>query len=106
MKITAVSMALIFGLAIAGCDHGHDHGDHDHGEAQSTSPDPAPAAGTDSYPVKTCVVSGEALGSMGKPKIVTHEGQTVKLCCAGCEKDFKKDPAKFVKMVTDAKKKP
>ena len=52
------------------------------------------------YPLKTCVVSGEAFGGeMGKPVKVTHEGTDVYLCCKSCLKDFKADPAKYVKMV-------
>ncbi|MDZ4288751.1 MAG: TRASH domain-containing protein [Prosthecobacter sp.] len=54
------------------------------------------------YPLKTCPVSGEKLGGMGKPIKVTHEGTDVYLCCKNCTKDFKKDPAKFTKMVKDA----
>lgn len=61
------------------------------------------------FPVslKTCVVSGDKLGGeMGKPYVFTHEGQEVKLCCKSCLKDFKKDPAKYMKMIneTPAKK--
>ena len=56
------------------------------------------------YPLKTCVVSGEKLGEHGKPVKVTSEGTDVWLCCKSCVKDFNKEPAKFVKMVKDAKK--
>lgn len=57
------------------------------------------------YPLKTCVVSDEKLGSMGKPYVLKHEGTEVQLCCKSCEKDFKKSPAKFVKKIEDAKSK-
>ena len=60
------------------------------------------AADAPAYPLKTCVVSGESLGSMGKPVKVTHEGTEVQLCCKSCLKDFNKDPGKYVKMVKDA----
>lgn len=40
----------------------------------------------------TCPVSGEALGSMGKPVKVTAEGRSFYLCCKSCEKDVKADP--------------
>jgi YHS domain-containing protein len=49
------------------------------------------------YPLKKCVVSDEKLGEMGDPYVFTHEGQEIKLCCKNCLKDFKKDPAKYVK---------
>ena len=59
-----------------------------------------------SYPLKKCPVSDEALGEMGKPIKVTHEGTDVYLCCKSCLKDFNKDPAKYVNMVKDAAPKP
>lgn len=48
------------------------------------------------YPLKTCVVSGESLDSMGKPYIFQHEGQEIKLCCKSCLKKFQADPAKYL----------
>ena len=59
-----------------------------------------------SYPLKKCVVSGEAFGGeMGKPVKVTSEGTDVYLCCKSCIKKFNKEPAKFVAMVKAAQKK-
>ena len=57
------------------------------------------------YPLQKCPVSDEKLGEHGKPLKVTHEGTDVWLCCKSCLKDFKKDPAKYVKIVKDAGKK-
>jgi len=54
------------------------------------------------YPLKKCAVSDEALGEHGKPVKVTHEGTEIYLCCKDCVKDFKKDPAKYAKMIKDA----
>ena len=56
----------------------------------------------DSYPLTTCVVSGDKLGEMGKPYVFVYQGQEVKLCCSGCKKDFDKDPAKYLKKIQDA----
>lgn len=56
------------------------------------------------YTLKTCPVSDEKLGEMGDPFVFTYEGREVKLCCKSCEKDFKKDPAKFVKKIEKAEK--
>ncbi|MDQ3624522.1 MAG: hypothetical protein M3463_18885 [Verrucomicrobiota bacterium] len=58
------------------------------------------------YPLKKCVVSDETLGEHGKAVKVTHEGTDVYLCCKDCTDDFKKDPAKYAKMVKDAEPKP
>jgi hypothetical protein len=65
------------------------------------------AAKADAYPLDTCVVSGEKLGSMGTPYEYVHkqEGKPdriIKLCCKGCVADVKKDPAKYLKMLDDA----
>ena len=54
------------------------------------------------YPLATCVVSDEKLGSMGDPYVFVHEGQQIKLCCDGCLKDFKKEPAKYLAKLTAA----
>ena len=57
------------------------------------------------YTLKTCIVSGEKLGEMGKPVEYVHEGREIKFCCKDCIKDFKKDPAKFVKKIEEAEAK-
>ena len=54
------------------------------------------------YPLKKCVVSGEALGSMGESVNYLHEGTLIKICCDHCKPDLEKDPAKFVAMVKTA----
>ena len=59
-------------------------------------------ASNDSYPLTTCVVSGEPLGSMGDPIVINYEGTTVKFCCGGCEDDFRAEPAKFLAMISAA----
>jgi hypothetical protein len=57
------------------------------------------------YPLKTCVVSGEKLGEMGKPYVFTNDTREIKLCCKDCLKDFKKDTAKYVKKLEEAEAK-
>lgn len=52
--------------------------------------------------LKTCPVSGEKLGEMGKPTTFVYQGQEVKLCCSGCRKDFDKDPATYLKKIQAA----
>lgn len=56
------------------------------------------------YPLDKCIVSDEKLGEMGKPFVFTHEGQEIKLCCKSCQKDFQKDPAKYLKKLASASK--
>lgn len=44
---------------------------------------------------KLCPVMGEPLGSMGDPVPVTVGGETLFVCCRGCVKKVKADPAKY-----------
>jgi hypothetical protein len=57
------------------------------------------------YPLEKCVVSDEKLGEMGKPYIFQQDGREVQLCCKSCLKDFKKDPAKYLKKLDEAEAK-
>ncbi|MEQ8821043.1 MAG: hypothetical protein RLY93_12440 [Sumerlaeia bacterium] len=79
--------------------HGHaHHGEHETAKATSQptqTPDEAERIG-DPWPLDTCVVSGQKLGSMGDPVIRLHEGREVRFCCAGCIGMFEKDPAKYL----------
>lgn len=59
-------------------------------EEPPAAADPAVAA------ADTCPVSGEQLGSMGKPFVLQHEGREIQLCCKACKKDFEADPAKYL----------
>ena len=63
----------------------------------------APAA-PKPYPLATCVVSGEKLGTMGKPFVHNFEGREVQFCCKACLKEFNKDPQKFVRKLDAASK--
>lgn len=45
---------------------------------------------------KTCPVSGQPLGAMGKPYKVTVEGRDVLLCCPGCEAKIKANPQEYL----------
>ena len=45
---------------------------------------------------QVCPVSGEHLGSMGKPFKITALDRTFYLCCKGCEKDVKADPKSVI----------
>jgi len=57
------------------------------------------------YPLKTCVVTGEKLGEMGDPYVFDYQGREIKFCCKGCLKDFKKEPAKYIKKIEEAEAK-
>jgi YHS domain-containing protein len=57
------------------------------------------------YPLQTCVVSGEKLEEMGKPYTYEYKDREIKFCCKDCAKDFKKEPAKYVKKLEAAEAK-
>src|SRR5438552_6138819 len=59
---------------------------------------------SDPYPLETCIVSGEKLGSpgMGKPVVKEYDGREVRFCCNGCVKPFEEKKAEFTKKI-DAK---
>ncbi len=65
------------------------------------------AAARKGYPLKTCLVSNEPLGSMGEAAGYIHRApgqpdRVVFFCCEGCGEDFKASPAKFLAKVDDA----
>ena len=51
------------------------------------------------------MVTDEKLGEMGDAYVFVHEGREIKLCCKSCLKDFKKDPAKYIKKIEAAEAK-
>jgi hypothetical protein len=71
------------------------------GHAAEGAEAPAPVK---PYPLSTCVVSGEKLGTMGKPFVHKFEGREVQFCCKACLKDFNKDAPKFLKKLDAAAK--
>jgi len=48
------------------------------------------------YPLDTCLVTGNALGSMGDPITKVYDGQEVKFCCKPCVAEFEANPAEFL----------
>lgn len=64
------------------------------------------AAAPKPYPLTTCIISGDKLGSMGDAVVVVREGREIKFCCKGCIKDFDKNPAAYIKQIEAAEKAP
>jgi hypothetical protein len=56
-----------------------------------------PASKDKPYTLDTCIVSDEKLGEMGDPFVTSYKGQQVKMCCKACNKDFTKNPDKYMK---------
>ncbi len=84
------SAGIVLALAVLGCKPG------------SPAPEPeekAPSAGAASLKTQeTCPVMGDKLD---KSLFVDHEGKRVYFCCGMCVEKFKKDPAKYLKVLSD-----
>ena len=88
------------------------HAAHDQAKADQPAASAAPAAvwlakAKADYPLKTCAVSGEDLGSMGEPFDYIHQpadqpARLVQMCCDGCVEKFEKDPAKYLALIDAA----
>jgi YHS domain-containing protein len=57
------------------------------------------------YPLETCVVTGQLLGSMGDPVDYVYDNHLVRFCCAGCIKAFEEEPATYMSEVDEARAK-
>jgi YHS domain-containing protein len=49
-------------------------------------------------PQTTCPVLG---GNLNKNIFVDYKGSRIYFCCAGCDKEFQKDPEKYLKKLQD-----
>lgn len=59
-------------------------------------------AQTTTYPLKTCLVSGEPLGDQDAPLDVIRDGRLFRLCCKACLKELDKDLAASVAKLDSA----
>jgi len=97
--LTLAAVAIAASLAFIGCakdthDHsGHDHDGHSHGGHEHAGK--AQNAAVKPYPLDKCLVSDDAFDH-GKPHILVHNGQEIKLCCEDCVAPFQKEPEKFL----------
>ncbi len=100
MNRSALLALVVFSaLSLRAADHA------DHGSTAKDTDSAVPA----NYPLTTCVVSDEELGSMGKPFEVIYKQQgkadrKILLCCSNCEDGFLKEPATFVALLDAAEK--
>jgi nitrous oxide reductase accessory protein NosL len=90
IKLIAVPLLVVVALtfALAGCGSK---------EEQSEN-----TAGAKPYPLDVCLVCGMKLSMMEKPVTFVYEGQTIEVCDASEKAGFEKDPAKYLKNITDA----
>jgi len=99
---STVTLALASSADLAGGDALAPTQDDDGQKAPDKKSDAKADFEGDAFTLTTCPVSGEALGSMGEPIALTVEGRQVKLCCKGCVKRMKAEPAKYLEKVDEA----
>ncbi len=54
------------------------------------------------YPLKKCLVTGDALDEMDEQVSTVYKGQTFQFCCKPCLKKFNKNPEKYLKELEKA----
>ena len=57
-----------------------------------------------SYPLKTCLVSGDDLGGMGETVNTLYGDRLIRFCCKGCLRSFNKNPSKYLPKLDSAEK--
>ena len=67
----------------------------------SATPEPGPATNQPSprtipYPLDTCIVTDNELGSMGDPITSFHGNREVKFCCRPCVRKFDANPDRYL----------
>jgi hypothetical protein len=93
-KLGRLVAAAFVALLLAGCAGG--------GKAttpREPSSVPAPTGAIKPYPLKTCLVTGTALGAMGDPITKVYGNQEVIFCCDPCITEFEADPERFLKQL-------
>lgn len=53
------------------------------------------------YPLTTCIVSGEVLGTMGEPVKRVYDGREVRFCCDSCVPRFEADKATYLRKIDE-----
>jgi hypothetical protein len=108
MKKLTLLLALLVSAALTPVFAEHDHA-HADKSAAPAAPDAAwLAKAKAAYPLKACVVSNEEIGgSMGEAidYVYQQDGKPdrlVRFCCKDCVSDFKKEPAKYLKLIDEA----
>lgn len=83
-------------LAIRGVEPGHD------APADTSEPADEPSSErSHPYPLDTCIVSGEQLGSMGDPVVKQYDGREVRFCCAACVGKFEADRDEYINQIDE-----
>jgi YHS domain-containing protein len=84
--VIAAALGLLLGLSAFAADEKKDAG-----KDKETAKNLTPIN-------KNCPVEG---GEIDAKEFVVYKGKKVAFCCSGCDKEFNKDPEKFMKLLAD-----
>lgn len=110
LPLLALVAGLAFNITAVAASHDHAKSAAPGSLVEPTDKDAAwLARARKEYPLKTCVISQEDLGTMGEPadliyRVAGTPDRLVRFCCESCIKDFEKDPAAALKRIDDAAK--
>ena len=79
-------------------DKAADSADEKSAAAADAAVQPGP---TYPYPLTTCPVTGEELGSMGTPVVKVYNNREVRFCCPPCIETFEADQANYWKQIDE-----
>lgn len=54
------------------------------------------SSGVKKYPLNTCLVTGNELGTMGAVVTKVYNGQEIKFCCKACVSKFEANQQKYL----------
>jgi hypothetical protein len=54
------------------------------------------SSGVKKYPLNTCLVTGNELGTMGTPVTKVYGSQEIKFCCKACVSKFEANQQKYL----------
>ncbi|MSR41651.1 MAG: hypothetical protein EXS10_07090 [Phycisphaerales bacterium] len=92
-SLPSVAVCLSTTLALGACATAGSTSSKDAAVSSSASPS---TSGVKKYPLDTCIVTDNALGSMGDPIVIVYDGQEVAFCCKPCVKLFEANPQQFL----------
>lgn len=105
-SLPGVAMLALLGLTLGACAGDADEPTIEDQTAADERPDQpedtTPVALDTSYPLDSCPVSKEELGSMGEPVKIDHDGREIMLCCDGCRDEFEENAEELLTEVDDA----
>lgn len=56
----------------------------------------------DPYPLESCIVSSQTLGSMGDPIHYDHNGREIRFCCKGCIRKFQSSTDYYISKIDES----